>query len=104
MNTKIIAARAEVLLRLCKEQLPELTAPLAEAATLPPLTREDHMRQRFAALPTHDFSQDVLTRAAASLRAYRIPAEANWLDLGTPDRAAVWAASPIAAREAVSAL
>ena len=102
VNTMIIAARAEALVRLCTEHLPALTASLADAVLMSPGLRDTAVRQRFAALPAHDFSRDVLTRAAG-LRTYRIPAEAAWSDLGTPERAADWMARAPESRQPIAA-
>jgi mannose-1-phosphate guanylyltransferase len=92
VNTMVIAARARTLLQVCRKQLPDLTACFVGALTLPPDTRDAVVRARYPGLPTRDFSRDVLT-GAAGLLVYRIPAEAGWSDLGTPDRVAKWLAA-----------
>jgi mannose-1-phosphate guanylyltransferase len=92
LNTMIIAGRARTLLQLCREQLPGLTACFVGALTLPPDTRDAVVRARYPGLPNHDFSRDVLTGAAGLLVA-RIPEDAGWSDLGTPDRLAKWLAT-----------
>jgi mannose-1-phosphate guanylyltransferase len=92
VNTMVIAARARTLLQVCRQQLPDLTACFVGALTLPPDTRNAVVRARYPGLPKRDFSRDVLT-GAAGLLVYRIPADAGWSDLGTPDRVAKWLAS-----------
>jgi mannose-1-phosphate guanylyltransferase len=92
VNTMVIAARARTLLQVCREQLPDLTGCFVGALTLPPDTRDAVVRARYPFLAKRDFSRDVLT-GADGLLVYRIPAEAGWSDLGTPDRVAKWLAS-----------
>jgi mannose-1-phosphate guanylyltransferase len=89
LNTMVIAARARTLLRICREQLPDVTACFVAALTLPPDIRDAFVHARYPALPKCDFSREVLT-GADGLLVYRIPLDAGWFDLGTPDRVAKW--------------
>lgn len=89
LNTMVMAGRGQTLLELCRDRVPDLTACFAEALTLPPDIGDAEVRARYPSLPTYDFSRQVLT-GAAGLRALRIPAEAGWSDLGTPERVAQW--------------
>jgi mannose-1-phosphate guanylyltransferase len=100
LNTMVIAARARTLLRICREQLPDVSACFVAALTLPADTRDAVMRTRYPRLPKSDFSREVLT-SAPGLLVYRIPADAGWSDLGTPDRVAKWLTARPAAPQAL---
>jgi len=97
-NAFLVATRGAALMRLFEHHLPELHAPLA---ALPGFWTPGESRpvERFEALPSRDFSRDLLTPAAEGLRVIRVPA-CGWTDLGTPTRLFEWLAShgaPVAA-------
>jgi mannose-1-phosphate guanylyltransferase len=92
LNTMVIAGRARTLLQLCRERLPDMTACFVGALTLPPNIREAALRAKYPDLPTYDFLRHVLT-GATGLLVLRIPEDAGWSDLGTPDRVAKWLAA-----------
>jgi mannose-1-phosphate guanylyltransferase len=92
LNTMVIVGRARTLLRLCRERVPDLAACFVGALTLPPEIRDTAVRATYRALPTRDFSRDVLT-GVDGLLVSRIPEQAGWSDLGTPDRVANWLAT-----------
>lgn len=88
-NTMVIVARAVTLFDLCREHLPDLTACFVGALTLPPLTRDAFLVERYPHLTAADFSREVLT-PSVNLRAYTWPASMGWTDLGTPERLLHW--------------
>jgi mannose-1-phosphate guanylyltransferase len=88
-NTMVTVARAQTLLDLCREHLPDLTDVFVDALTLPSHTREAFLAARYPSLSAADFSRDVLT-PAAKLVAYTWPASIGWSDLGTPERLRNW--------------
>ena len=83
MNSFILVFHARALVRLYEEALPELVRALvpvvlggrAEAA----------LRERYDAMPSHDFSTAVLERFPEALRVLPVP-PCGWSDLGTPSR------------------
>jgi mannose-1-phosphate guanylyltransferase len=97
-NTMVIVARAPALVDLCREHLPDVTAVFVEALTLPSLTRDAFLVERYPHLQAADFSRAVLT-PAVNLLAYTWPATIGWTDLGTPERLRNWLrATPVERR------
>jgi mannose-1-phosphate guanylyltransferase len=92
VNTMVIAVRARTLLQLCRERVPDMAACFVGALTLPPDIRDAVVRAKYPGLPTYDFSRHVLT-GAAGLLVSRVPEDAGWSDLGTPDRMSKWLAA-----------
>jgi mannose-1-phosphate guanylyltransferase len=99
LNTMVIAGRARTLLQLCRERVPDMAESFVGALTLPPDSRAAEVRAKYPTLPTYDFSRHVLT-GAAGLLVSRIPEEAGWSDLGTPDRMTEWLATRHGSRQA----
>jgi mannose-1-phosphate guanylyltransferase len=89
LSTMMIGAQARTLFHLCCELLPELTPCFISALTLPIESREALIRSSYPRLPVHDFSRDVLARAAG-LSVCGLPASVGWSDLGTPERVGKW--------------
>jgi len=88
-NTMIIVARARTLWGLYRDQLPGLARSFARAFDLGDAARKAYFENNYSALPMHDFSRDLLTRAEG-LSALVWPATIGWSDLGTPQRLSDW--------------
>lgn len=88
-NTMMVAARARTLRDLCLRHLPALAEVFGRAEVLPPAARERYLEQVYPALPSFDFSRDVLT-PADRLQTYVWPVSIGWSDLGTPERLFEW--------------
>lgn len=100
-NTMVTVARAVTLFDLCREHQPDLTACFVGAVTLPPLTRDAFLAQRYPHLTATDFSRGILT-PADNLCAYTWPASMGWSDLGTPERLRRWLRTQPGERSRVS--
>jgi mannose-1-phosphate guanylyltransferase len=101
-NTMVIVARAQELLDLCNEHLPELTAVFVRSLKAVPEARLSFLASCYPMLPAFDFSRDVLT-PAGNLLAYTWSASMGWSDLGTPERLQDWLRTAPAARLRVKA-
>jgi mannose-1-phosphate guanylyltransferase len=87
-NSFILVARGETLLRLYEETQPLLVKLLSS-------TMRHHgwslstLRNLYAAIPSLDFSRDVLPHAGERLRVLPVR-PCGWTDLGTPERLMRW--------------
>jgi len=88
-NTMVLVARASTLFDLYQRHLPELTDRVAGVFRLPAGCRETALVETYRDLPSSDFSNDILARAAG-LDVYVWPAAIGWSDLGTPERLGRW--------------
>jgi len=91
-NTMILVARAQTLLELYRQQLPELTKVFTASRRLDEPARHAFLQAHYDVLPQADFSRDLIGRAG-DLFVHTWPVELGWSDLGTPDRLARWCAS-----------
>jgi mannose-1-phosphate guanylyltransferase len=101
-NTMVLAARASALMDLYRRHLPALTGVFLEALRRPAADRAAFLAERYAQLPSADFSRDLLMRAHG-LAVFVWPADIGWSDLGTPDRLAAWSSGDRRPRPAESA-
>jgi mannose-1-phosphate guanylyltransferase len=88
-NAFIIVSSARGLLTLFKEKIPEVVTRM-QVAVKGDLHRRSDARattQLYAALPTIDFSRDILPGQESRLRVLQVP-RCGWSDLGTPKRVA----------------
>ena len=88
-NTMIVVATAATLRALYAEHLPGLAGVFDDALRYPPADRELFLSGAYPALPSWDFSRDLLT-PARNLVVYTWPEGVGWSDLGTPDRLRSW--------------
>jgi mannose-1-phosphate guanylyltransferase len=88
-NTMVLVAQVKDLVALSEVHLPEITAMFLRAAAIPLGEQPTFFRGLYSALPSSDFSRNVLARAG-DLFAYVWPASMGWSDLGTPERLAAW--------------
>jgi mannose-1-phosphate guanylyltransferase len=83
VNSLMLVAPVELMLRLYEEALPELLCAFlagpSDAVGRKPLDKV------YAAIPTSDFSRDVLARSVRHLSVVQVP-RCGWSDLGTPQR------------------
>jgi mannose-1-phosphate guanylyltransferase len=101
-NSMVVVARAQELLGLCDEHLPELTAVFVRSLKVLPDARLPFLAACYPSLPAFDFSRDVLTEAH-NLLAYTWSASMGWSDLGTPERLQNWLRTVPVARLRVNA-
>jgi mannose-1-phosphate guanylyltransferase len=100
-NSFVIVAHPTALRRLVASTLPALAAAFAPlAARLGTAWEDDAARSVYAALPTADFSRDVLQARPAALAVLPVSG-VGWNDLGDPAR--VLATRALAGLELVSA-
>lgn len=88
-NTMVVVARAATLRSLYAEYLPGLAGVFDDALRYSPADREHFLSGAYPALPSWDFSRDLLT-PARNLVVYTWPEGIGWSDLGTPDRLQSW--------------
>jgi mannose-1-phosphate guanylyltransferase len=88
-NAFIIAADAPALLKLFERRSPDIVDALSEIISAPTdhLSRERRLFELYEALPTRDFSRQILPGHEHRLRVLPVP-ECGWSDLGTPRRVA----------------
>lgn len=86
-NSFIVAANGHALLEIFERQWPEVVAPLRDclAARSDPARRVGELACLFAAIPSIDFSGQVLANNLRALAVLRV-APCGWSDLGTPAR------------------
>ncbi len=82
-NSFVMASSVPALLGLFERHLPQLLAQVRRARTGGP----EAIARAWPELPSHDFSADILSHAAPSLRLLPV-APCGWTDLGTPARIA----------------
>jgi len=89
VNMFILAASVRVLLHLYSKRYPDLIARLTDAVRQDADRTHDApaTQQLYAALPTLDFSRDVLEGQESALRLVTVRS-CGWSDLGTPQRVA----------------
>jgi mannose-1-phosphate guanylyltransferase len=87
-STFIFAARVKSLLSLFEGTQPDLLEGFLASARDEAWT-PGAAGKLYAALPSRDFSRDVLQRGAERLRLIQLPA-CGWLDVGTPARFHQW--------------
>lgn len=88
-NAFIIAADAPALLKLFQRRSPDIVEALSEVIAAPSngVSREQRLFELYEALPTRDFSRQILSGHEPHLRVLPVP-ECGWSDLGTPRRVA----------------
>jgi len=88
-NAFIIAADAPALLKLFERRSPDIVVALSEIISAPAndLSRGQRLFELYEALPTRDFSRQILPGHEPHLRVLPVP-ECGWSDLGTPRRVA----------------
>ena len=86
-NSFIFAAHAAALLELIREREPDIVAAISAALLVDASgeRRERALAQRYAELPSIDFSRGILQGAELRLCVVRAAA-CGWTDLGTPKR------------------
>jgi len=85
-NTLVVVAKVRTLLRVGREQLPELSDRLTLIGRFAGTEEEPWaIRQAFAYMPAANFSRAILEPRAASLAVSELP-PLTWSDLGTPRR------------------
>jgi mannose-1-phosphate guanylyltransferase len=82
-NTMVVVARGPVLLGACRRAAPAATRAIEEAVL------GGDVERAYDGLPPADFSRDVLG-GAGDLAVARLPEDAGWTDLGTPERLLRW--------------
>jgi mannose-1-phosphate guanylyltransferase len=88
-NTMVLVAQVKDLVALLTAHLPEIATIVLRAAKIPAAERGAFFRGLYSALPSADFSRNVLA-PARGLLAYTWPASMGWSDLGTPERLGAW--------------
>jgi mannose-1-phosphate guanylyltransferase len=88
-NTMVIVGRARALWDLYVRHLPALANRFAGVIERRAAGRADVLASLYRALPTYDFSRDLLTQTRG-LSASVWPATVGWSDLGTPERLREW--------------
>lgn len=91
-NTMMLVAHATALEALFARHLPLLWTVFATAQRREAGARAGLLSAHYDALPSADFSHDLMTPAAACLSLYTWPASFGWSDLGTPERLEAWMA------------
>jgi mannose-1-phosphate guanylyltransferase len=79
----MLVAQVELILRLYEEALPGLLCAFLDC--LSDAVGHEHLDEVYAAIPTSDFSRDVLERSVRHLSVVQVP-RCGWSDLGTPQR------------------
>jgi mannose-1-phosphate guanylyltransferase len=82
VNSLMLVAPGELILRLYEETLPGILRALLDGPNAPGPERLDEI---YASIPTSDFSRDVLARSVRHLSVVPV-ARCGWSDLGTPER------------------
>ncbi len=87
LNTFIIVAESQCLLGLFRDKAPRLWQPFAQMMTgrSEEFWRRENLSNLYHAIPTLDFSKDILEDATENLWVYPVP-QCGWTDLGTPRR------------------
>jgi mannose-1-phosphate guanylyltransferase len=83
VNSLMLVAQGELILRLYAKALPGLLCALLEG--LSDAAGHEPLDEVYAAIATTDFSRDVLARSVRSLSVVQVP-RCGWSDLGTPQR------------------
>jgi mannose-1-phosphate guanylyltransferase len=88
-NTMILVARVSALVKLFREQVPDLWGALIDAPYTGDLRIVHEHPLHYESVPVADFSRDVIGKAT-NLSAYVWPETMEWSDLGTPSRLHAW--------------
>jgi mannose-1-phosphate guanylyltransferase len=83
VNSLMLVASGELILRLYEKTLPGLLRAFRDGVSDP--VAHPHLAEVYAAIPTSDFSRDVLARSVRDLSVVQVP-RCGWTDLGTPQR------------------
>jgi mannose-1-phosphate guanylyltransferase len=83
VNSLMFVAPVELMLRLYQETLPGILGALLDYPS--EAVGREHLDEIYEAIPTSDFSRDVLARSVRHLSVIRVP-RCGWSDLGTPER------------------
>ncbi len=83
VNSLMLVAQVELILRLYEEALPGLLCAFLDC--LSDAVGREYLDEVYAAIPTSDFSRDVLARSVRHLSVVQVP-RCGWSDLGTPQR------------------
>jgi mannose-1-phosphate guanylyltransferase len=86
-NSFLIVGRGRSFLDLYARRLPRLLSALAVVAKIPADERPAALEALYQAMPTADFSRDVLQGSEQRLDVLEVP-PCGWTDLGTPGRVA----------------
>ena len=100
-NTMVLVAKASALVDLYRTHLPGWAEVFARYQRLPLARRQKFLEEKYTALPSADFSRDILT-PAEGLAVYAWPSGIGWTDLGTPERLARWLNAHVVFQCAVS--
>ena len=84
VNSLMLVAQVASILRLYEKALPGLLCAFLDCLSDAALGRE-HLDEVYAAIPTSDFSRDILARSVRHLSVVQVP-RCGWSDLGTPQR------------------
>lgn len=88
-NTMVLVGRAGAIFAECQRHVPHVVAMFLAARQEPDARRSEFFAAHYPALPSSDFSRDVVARARG-LVLYTWPARMGWSDLGTPERLRAW--------------
>jgi mannose-1-phosphate guanylyltransferase len=83
VNSLILVAPADLILRLYQETLPGILGALLDCPG--DAGGREHLAEIYESIPTSDFSRHVLSRSVRHLSVVEVP-WCGWSDLGTPDR------------------
>jgi mannose-1-phosphate guanylyltransferase len=83
VNSLILVAPADLILRLYQETLPGILGALLDCPG--DAVDRERLAEIYESIPTSDFSRHVLARSVRHLSVVQVPS-CGWSDLGTPDR------------------
>jgi mannose-1-phosphate guanylyltransferase len=83
VNSLMLVAPGELILRLYEETLPKILRALLDGTS--DAAGHERLGEIYASIPTSDFSRDVLARSVRHLSVVPVP-RCGWSDLGTPAR------------------
>jgi mannose-1-phosphate guanylyltransferase len=83
VNTLMLVAPVELILRLYEETLPGILRAFLDCPR--DAIGHEHLDEIYKSIPTSDFSRDVLARSVRHLSVVQVP-RCGWSDLGTPER------------------
>jgi mannose-1-phosphate guanylyltransferase len=83
VNSLMLVAPVELILRLYEETLPGLLRAFLDCPR--DAVGQEHLDEIYQSIPTSDFSRDVLARSVRHLSVVQVP-RCGWSDLGTPER------------------
>jgi mannose-1-phosphate guanylyltransferase len=94
-STMVLVGRARAIFAECQRHLPDMAAVFTEARHLDERCRAGFLNACYRALPSADFSRDVIAHARG-LALFTWSGRMGWSDLGTPERLQAWRAGPAA--------